>query len=307
MAELGMGPQGRGEPPLYWTQPWTEFTYNANDPSAWWADAGRSEEELMQEDQGDGDDEGGADDDDDDDGDGADDEDGGDVDDDGDNSGGDDDGDEPEGSVAAAAVEIIECLDEMLDPNEQGGVSTRWKMFVPGVGWQYKRTICARFSDGTVNLSNDRGKRVAEAGSGSALANCTFVISSSKWEVYLGQEVAVLFEGDLVWLGRIIRMRRRYKQTRYVEYTLPVDLLEAKDGELDIFFALCWYNQKKAARSGRPVPGVYEYGELDTNEVHLSMIICPIALIYRPSESNYSLPADQQRVIDLAKEGCTEI
>jgi hypothetical protein len=52
---------------------------------------------------------------------------------------------------------------------------------------------------------------------------------------------------------------------------------------------------------------MYEYGTLDTNEIELKTIICPVTLAYNPDNDQYKLPAIQNEIIQRNLAGEDEL
>ena len=173
-------------------------------------------------------------------------------------------------------------------------------MLVPGRGMVDKKTVCAWFSSGMENLSHDRGTRAAQPTRG-VQENGFFNVREDAWQVGIGQDVAVLFE-DTVWVGRIYRVRRRYQNNRWADYIYPVDLQAEKQQNSKLFFDMAWYSRH------RTTPNVYVFGgHADTKEVTLYSVICPVTLSCDPITNEYSIPADQQAVLDVVVSGEVEL
>lgn len=209
--------------------------------------------------------------------------------------GGEDNSDEATHYIADSSS-IIDSIDQILDHSEKAS----HKMEVPGVGVVHKQTICSWFSSGTENISCDRGIRAGQATSGETIGKRNFDIRSSEWTVQLGGDCAVLFD-DKVFLGKITRMRRHYSNGSKADYLEPIDISLAKKHKELLWFQMCWYKRKGESSE-------YNYGEeLDTEEVHITCVICPIVLNFNGEKNVHILPEDQQQVLDLALEGITEL
>ena len=118
--------------------------------------------------------------------------------------------------------------------------------------------------------------------------------------VQIGSDAAVMFTDSKYYIGRISRIRRRNGKS-WVEYTQPVDLSSAKESEVDLLFIMCWYKQNERNMD------MYEYGTLDTNEIELKTIICPVTLAYNPDNDQYKLPAIQNEIIQRNLAGEDEL
>jgi hypothetical protein len=103
----------------------------------------------------------------------------------------------------------------------------------------------------------------------------------------------------------VVRVRRQYTNGSWAEYTLPIDIQDAKSADIPFVlkFELCWY---KLERSARGVKWYYRYGVQDTNEVSLDDIICPVALKYEHDNQLYVLMKEQVELIALNRGGVME-
>merc|ERR1711966_82012 len=151
------------------------------------------------------------------------------------------------------------------------------------------------------------GTRVQQAGNA---GRCDFNIAESEWTVHVGQDVAILLAPDPEsgaaghMIGRITRIRRRYSNGRWANYDNPVDLSKAKEDDLWLMFTLSYYVLTAVKKKGtKKKKRVYVLGkEPDTDEIHLSMIICPVAMRYDPKTvDEYSLP--DKDVKDMIERG----
>jgi hypothetical protein len=180
-------------------------------------------------------------------------------------------------------------------------------------------TICSWWSDAIEKLSADRATRAWQS---TNAGRKDFEIERSIWTIHIGQDVAVLLEGvdgkKEYQLGRVCRIhivRREYgdEQKRWVNYLKPIDLEECKKRGLSLWFQLAYYtrdNKHIKGRKGKQIPSGerYEYArsqDRDPAAIHLTMVICPVALEYHRATNRYYLPESNKNVIAKNLKGGT--
>ena len=135
--------------------------------------------------------------------------------------------------------------------------------------------------------------RQAQASSRACIGTDVFSTVEDEYIVQLGSDVAVLFE-DSVWLGKLLRIRRKYQTGGWNDYLRPVNLDEAKAQGWKLWFTLGWFRKR---------PGnvrTYEFGVSDTKPVPLSCIICPVALTSK-GNNLFTLCAEQWSTVESAR------
>ena len=296
--EWGMKPRpGRsgGALPEWWRVP------QSNDPprpgradGGGGGGVGRSEEDLIEDeaasdgddaDSGDGDDEG----------DDSTDEDSDDNDD-------SDDDDEP-------LVPLSRILVMMAARGQPGGVAVKEKMPYPGVeGGKSKRAVIAMFNEEKPKLSADRGLRVKQARPGHGRAEVEpFDISSDDWLMGVGTDVAVNHEKN-IFIGRVIKMRKKGKSRGHVEYGRPVVLHRdrGQPQQRGLQIQCSWY-KRKVGGGGKEDRYVINKRADDWEWMDIDTVTCPVSLTYNESGKYYVMDPQTAKVLRAQKSGASTV
>jgi hypothetical protein len=148
-------------------------------------------------------------------------------------------------------------------------------------------------------LSADRGLRVAQGRNDNNQAPPAFDAANDEWMMGIGTDIAVFYDKDNVWMGQIIRMRKRIGSgRRHTEYKNPVVIDKDRTPLGDLQVQLFWY-QRVSGGGAKEKRFKLKLG--DFNEIHVETVICPITMTYTKSEDYYVLDPGTDRAIEAQK------
>ena len=277
-------PARRGQRPLKFPR-WWEHPHEF-DPTA---HAPRGEEELLHEGpdaaEGNGDDDNGEDNDDDNDDD---------TNDNDDNDDDDDDDDTPlallmGAHIAAGAESITQTL---MQPNGQRRHKTSVLLDLVGKGTKLSADRCVRVQQGREEASP-----------------APFNAAMDDWNMGIGSDIAIHFEeGNNIFVGRVVQMRKRYTNGRYVKYKRSVILHEDREKLGDLFVSCMFYTRVRSALSN--TERVFKLKDNNTTamnykEYHVTTVVCPLNLTYHVATESYLLDATGDDIINTQLGGNT--
>ena len=146
----------------------------------------------------------------------------------------------------------------------------------------------------------------------------SFNPATSNWVMALGTDIAIRYEeGNNICMARVIGMRKRV-QRRWVRYTQPVLLCADRDQLGDLYVTCHYYKRVQrhaGVHGGRRQRGrarssvnqkVFTFSVANTDEHHVTMIVCPVKLDYQETTGLYILDEDCDNVIRAQLRGQTE-
>ena len=170
----------------------------------------------------------------------------------------------------------------------------------------YKKQIGGS-AGGSVIRTTDRCVRVQQGREEASPA--PFNAAMDDWNMGIGSDIAIHFEeGNNIFVGRVVQMRKRYTNGRYVKYKRSVILHEDREKLGDLFVSCMFYTRVRSALSN--TERVFKLKDNNTTamnykEYHVTTVVCPLNLTYHVATESYLLDATGDDIINTQLGGNT--
>ena len=185
------------------------------------------------------------------------------------------------------------------------GENINMYMSVPGVGRRHKAAVLRDLAGPGFTVSTDRAVRVRQT---AREQQRDFSPATSKWVMAIGTDIAIRYEmGNNICMARVISMRKRINK-KWVRYNRPVVLEEDRRTLGDLYVTCHYYKrvQGSARGRGRTAPKIFAFNISNSDENHVTMVVCPVKLDYDETTRLYTLDKECDAVISAALRGQTE-
>ena len=227
-------------------------------------------------------------------------------------NGDDTDDDVPLAQLYNLAENIVEIAERDVDDEPEVEEPKRritTQIFVPELGMKVHKATVIAYMQENKKLSADRIQRYREIKAEYKTGH-TLDLRTDQWIIEIGSNVAVLFEKNTVYAGRIRRIRVKRKpnkgaaRPRWVDYVKPVNLTaykEKKATERPVMNIICSYYQVNRNST------VFTYNDEDPTVLTPDMLIGPINMKKIQGDGLRFQPDEQSMLLmHTARKGGTQ-